>query len=70
MNEENLDLVKRGMLRLSEAGDFLGISRSALYQLMERGELPYTKIGTSRRIPKQALMELAASGLVRQSSQN
>lgn len=33
----------------------LGLSRSTLYGLMERGELGYVKVGGSRRIPDLAL---------------
>jgi excisionase family DNA binding protein len=42
-------------LRVSEAAQLLSISRSALYLLMDRGELPYSKFGRCRRVPKLAL---------------
>lgn len=29
---------------------FLSLSRSKIYQLMDSGELPYIKIGSSRRV--------------------
>jgi excisionase family DNA binding protein len=30
-----------------------------VYQLMERGQLAFVRIGRSRRIPRQALVDLA-----------
>lgn len=47
------------------AAAFLKISVAQLYRLMESGALPYVKIGRSRRIPRRALIELAARNLVR-----
>lgn len=43
------------LLRPSEAADALGISRSALYELMGVGVLRGVKIGASRRIPRDEL---------------
>jgi excisionase family DNA binding protein len=57
-------LVADGLVSVSEAGKFLNLSRATLYVLMERGELPYCKIGGARRIPRKALVELAERSLV------
>ena len=57
------ELVADGLLTVREAATFLRISRSNLYALMEHGELAFVKLGRSRRIPRRALVELAASGL-------
>ena len=56
-------LVTAGLLTVVKAAEFLSISRSKLYELMDNGELPFVKIGRSRRIPRQAVVELAARGL-------
>ena len=56
-------LVTEGLLTVKEAAAFLSISRSKLYELMDHGELPFVKIGRSRRVPRQAVVELAARGL-------
>jgi excisionase family DNA binding protein len=56
-------LVEDGLLTVSEAAEFLKLSRSKLYQLMDDGELAYSKIGCSRRIPRRAVVELAARNL-------
>ncbi len=56
-------LVEDGLMTVREAADFLRISRSRLYELMDRGELIYLKLGRSRRIPRRAVIELAARAL-------
>ncbi len=57
------ELVADGLFTVAEAASFLRLSRSNLYVLMERGELAFVKLGRSRRIPRRALVELAAGGL-------
>ncbi len=63
MENGSLEMVADGLVRVPEAARFLGISRSQVYNLMEAGHLAYSKIGRSRRIPRRALVELAARGL-------
>jgi len=43
------------LLRVTEAAELLGISRSATYQLLADGVLPTIRIGRSIRIPSTAL---------------
>jgi excisionase family DNA binding protein len=43
------------MLRVSEAGDALGLGRSKTYELIASGELPSVRIGGSVRVPVGAL---------------
>jgi excisionase family DNA binding protein len=45
-------------LRVREAARLLAISRSSLYHLMDRGELPYVKLGKARRIEEAELQAL------------
>ena len=60
---DSAGLVVDGLLTVAEAAAFLRLSRATLYQIMDRGELPFVKLGRSRRIPKRALVELAAAHL-------
>ena len=68
MKSDALALVAGGLDRIDEAAEFLGLSRSYIYDLMDRGELRYVKVGRSRRIPHQAIIELAARYLVERES--
>jgi excisionase family DNA binding protein len=60
----NVAIVADGLLTPKEAALFLGISVAGLYKFMQKGDLIYTKLGRSRRIPKRAVVEFAASHLV------
>ncbi len=60
---EQQALVADGLMTVKEAAEFLRLSRSSVYVLMDHGELAFVKLGRSRRIPRRALVELAASGL-------
>jgi excisionase family DNA binding protein len=50
-------------MTVQEAAAFLRISRSSLYTQMDDGELEYVKLGRSRRVPRRAVLDLAARGL-------
>jgi excisionase family DNA binding protein len=43
------------LLRPEEAAEYLNIGRSKVYQLMRGGEIESVRIGTCRRIPRNAL---------------
>ncbi len=64
MTDSKEKLVVDGLVRLAEAQKFTSLSRSKLYALMQRGELPYVQLGRARRIPRRALVELAARHLI------
>ena len=48
------------LLTPTEAARALGIGRSKLYELLQTGALESVHIGTSRRIPTDALSDLVA----------
>ncbi|MCC7085165.1 MAG: helix-turn-helix domain-containing protein [Pirellulales bacterium] len=50
-----------GLMTIEQAGKLLALGKSTLYEAMERGELPYCKVGRARRIPRLALLEWAAA---------
>ena len=60
MNDLSPKLLEDGLLTVAEAATFLRLSRSTLYGLMERGDLPFVCIGRTRRIPRRAVLYLAA----------
>lgn len=41
--------------RVNEAADAIGISRAKAYELIAAGELPSIRIGSSIRVPAEAL---------------
>lgn len=51
-------LADDGLVTVTEAADFLSISRASLYLKMNRGEIQSCRLGKSRRIPKRALLNL------------
>ena len=63
MTGMSTELVADGLLTVAKAAEFLSLSRATLYVLMDKGHVPFVKIGRSRRIPKRALVEFAARGL-------
>lgn len=60
----HFDLTDEGSVTVSEATTWSGLPRSNLYELMERGELAYTKVGRRRLIMRRSLRDLLRRGLV------
>jgi excisionase family DNA binding protein len=56
-------LVADGLVTVREAAAFFQVSRATVYELMASGALPFAKLGRSRRIPRRAMLELAAQAL-------
>jgi excisionase family DNA binding protein len=44
-------LAADGFADVHEAAEYLSMSRSSVYKLMESGDLKYAKFGKARRIP-------------------
>lgn len=64
MSTPENDLLADGAISVPDACEFAGLSRTELYRQMDRGTLPYTKIGRRRLIPRRALVAMLAPGLV------
>jgi excisionase family DNA binding protein len=43
------------LVRVHEAARLLSLSRSTIYEMLDRGELPSVRCGAARRIPLAAL---------------
>lgn len=63
-HDPRLTLVADGLVRVSEACKILSIGKSKLYELMTKGDVPFVQLGSARRIPRRAVMELMAKRLV------
>ncbi len=61
---EVADLTDEGAITVREATVFSGVPRSTLYEVMDRGELAYTKVGRRRLIMRRSLRDLLRRGLV------
>ncbi|HVR88335.1 MAG TPA: helix-turn-helix domain-containing protein [Candidatus Limnocylindria bacterium] len=48
----------RLLLRVGEAADALGVSRSSLYALIQAGVVPAIRLGASLRVPRVQLEQL------------
>ena len=59
------ELTKR-LLRVTEVAHCLNLSRSCIYQIMDRGELPYVKLGRSRRVRPEDVARLIEQATVGQ----
>ena len=53
-----------GAVPVAEACRLLGIKRTYAYDLMERGELRYAKIGKRRVVPRAEITRFLAAHLV------
>lgn len=64
LENEEKGLLNDGLVTIKEAASFFNISRSQVYNYIDRGWLPTVKIARLRRIPRQAMLKLAADHLV------
>jgi excisionase family DNA binding protein len=62
--EKKIDLCADGFADVHEAAQFLSMSRSSIYKLMESGDLKFGKIGKARRIARRSLREFAERCIV------
>jgi excisionase family DNA binding protein len=61
--EASLELMEDGVLPVNAAGEFSGLSRSKIYELIAEGELRTVKLGRKTLIPKRSLVALLARRL-------
>ena len=53
-----------GLRPVGAVAAFLSISRSKVYQLMEAGDLPYVKLGKSRRVRWDDVLKLVEQNMI------
>jgi excisionase family DNA binding protein len=53
-----------GLRPVREVAAFLSLSRSKVYQLMEAGDLPYVKLGKSRRVRWDDVLKLVEQNVI------
>lgn len=58
--DRSTDTLDEGLMTTAEVCIFLKIGRTKAYELMTSGELASTMIGSQRRIPRRAVIDLAA----------
>lgn len=56
------------MLRPAEAAEAIGVSRSKAYELISSGVIPSVRLGSSVRVPVEALRAWIAEQLQRQAN--
>ena len=52
------------LLTIAEAAKLLGIGKTLLYDLMERGELAFVKVGRCRRLQEIQITEFIARNTI------
>jgi excisionase family DNA binding protein len=52
------NVVPHGLARVADAVEFLRVSRSKIYLMMDAGDIAYVKLGKARRIPWSELSRL------------
>jgi excisionase family DNA binding protein len=62
--EHRPDAGERGLERVGKVAEFLKLSRSKVYAMMETGQLPYVKLGKSRRIRWNDVLRLVETNLI------
>ena len=50
-----------GLVKVDEVASVLQVSRWTVYRLMKEGQLVSVKVGSSRRVPVQAIRDYIAS---------
>jgi excisionase family DNA binding protein len=62
--EKRRYLASEGAANVAEACQLLGIKRTYLYALMERGDLRFAKIGRRRVVPRAEITRFLADAIV------
>jgi excisionase family DNA binding protein len=61
---DRASIISDGLDTVREVAAFTKLSVATIYDLMSRGELPYCKLGKSRRIPHRSVLDYVNRCLV------
>jgi excisionase family DNA binding protein len=67
MDQRTERVSEKLLLRPVEAAEAIGVSRSRAYELIGSGQIPSIRIGTSLRVPVEALREWIERELLERS---
>lgn len=56
----------RRWVSVAQASELTSLGKSTIYELLDRGELAYTRVRGRRCIPYEALVAMMDAGLVRE----
>jgi excisionase family DNA binding protein len=57
-------LLSEGLDKVTEVAKFFRLSVAQIYVMMNRGDLPFIRVGKCRRIPHRAVVEFATRNLM------
>jgi excisionase family DNA binding protein len=63
LSQTETDQLEKILLRPSEAAEVIGVSRARAYELIAKGVIPSMRIGSSLRVPVEALRAWVAGQL-------
>jgi excisionase family DNA binding protein len=70
ITDDERQLLEQRLQPVSKVAEFLCLSRSKVYGLMEQGELPFVKLGKSRRVRWSDVLKLVEANTVSKDGAN
>ena len=61
---KHVELLKDGILTYDEAAELLRVDKRTVERMVEEGQLPRTRVRSSPRIPRSAIMQYLSDNVV------